>query len=99
MPIFLACAAPSTSAQIDHRRSQRRWVKYDGYRLSLQCDGECVRLITRGGWTGRYPRIVESALKNRHRQFVVDGQAVVLGVNDFNALHSRKHDHEVQLYH
>jgi hypothetical protein len=44
---------------------------------------------------------VESALKNRIKQFVVDGEAVVLGVDgvpDFNALHSRKHDEEVQLY-
>jgi hypothetical protein len=43
----------------------------------------------------------EAALKNPHRQFVIDGEAVVLGVDgaaDFNALHSRKHDHEVQLY-
>jgi ATP-dependent DNA ligase len=60
-----------------------------------------VRLITRGGynWTDRYPWIVEAALKNRNRQYVLDGEAVVLGVDgvaDFNALHSRKHDHEVQ---
>ena len=40
-------------------------------------------------------------MKNRHKQFVIDGEAVVLGVDgvaDFNALHSRKHDDEVQLY-
>jgi bifunctional non-homologous end joining protein LigD len=40
-------------------------------------------------------------LKNRHQQFVIDGEAAVLGVDrvaDFSALHSRKHDHEVQLY-
>jgi ATP-dependent DNA ligase len=40
-------------------------------------------------------------LKNRHRQFVIDGEAVVLGVDgiaDFNALHSRRQDEEVQLY-
>jgi bifunctional non-homologous end joining protein LigD len=46
-------------------------------------------------------RIAEAALKNRQRHFVIDGEAVVLGVDgisDFNALHSRKHDHEVQLY-
>ena len=78
-------------------------VKYDGYRLRLERDGDRVRLITRGGynWTDRYPWIVESALKNRHRQFVIDGEAVVLGVDgvaDFDALHSRKHDEEVQLY-
>jgi len=32
---------------------------------------------------------------------VIDGEAVVLGldgISDFNALHSRKHEHEVQLY-
>jgi bifunctional non-homologous end joining protein LigD len=40
-------------------------------------------------------------VKNRFKQFVIDGEAVVLdvdGIADFNALHSRKHDHEVQLY-
>jgi len=78
-------------------------IKYDGYRLRLQRDGDRVRLITRGGydWTKRYPWIVESARKNRHKQFVIDGEAVVLGIDgvaDFNALHSRKCDHEVQLY-
>ena len=44
---------------------------------------------------------MEAALKNRHRQFVIDGEAVVLGVDgvsDFNALHFGKHNEEVQLY-
>jgi hypothetical protein len=59
-----------------------------------QRDGDRVRLITRGGYNfaDRYPRIVEAALKNRHRQFVIDGEAVVLGVDgisDFDALHSK----------
>jgi ATP-dependent DNA ligase len=52
-------------------------------------------------WTQRFPWIAEAALKNRQQQFVIDGEAVVLGVDgisDFNALHSRKHDHDVQLY-
>lgn len=76
-------------------------VKYDGYRLRLERDGDRVRLITRGGynWASRYPSIVEAARKVRQKQFVLDGEAVVLGVDgisDFNALHSRKHDHEVQ---
>jgi bifunctional non-homologous end joining protein LigD len=78
-------------------------IKYDGYRLRVERNGDRVRLITRNGynWTGRYPWIVESALKNRMKQFVIDGEAVILGVDgvpDFNALHSRKHDEEVQLY-
>jgi hypothetical protein len=62
-----------------------------------------VRLITRGGynWSKRYRWIVESALKNRYKQFVIDGEAVILGVDgisDFNALHSGEHNDEVQLY-
>ena len=61
-----------------------------------------MRLITRGGynWTDRYPWIVEAALKNRQPRFVIDGEAVILGVNgvsDFNALHSGRHNEEVQL--
>jgi hypothetical protein len=62
-----------------------------------------VRLLTRNGkdWSGRFPWIAESALKNRHSQFVIDGEALILGVDgiaDFNGLHSRQHDEEVQLY-
>jgi bifunctional non-homologous end joining protein LigD len=77
-------------------------IKYDGYRLRIERDGDQVRLITRGGhdWTKRFPWIAEAARRNRTRQFVVDGEAVVLcldGLPDFNALHSRKHDAEVQL--
>ena len=77
-------------------------VKYDGYRLRVERDGDRVRLITRGGynWTDRYPWIVEAALKNRQERFVIDGEAVILGVDgisDFNALHSGRHNEEVQL--
>src|SRR5215831_17460257 len=78
-------------------------VKYDGYRLRLERDGDRVRLITRGGhnWADRYPWIVETARKNRHKQFVIDGEAVVLdidGIADFNALQSRRHDDRAWLY-
>jgi bifunctional non-homologous end joining protein LigD len=48
-----------------------------------------------------YPRIVEAALKNRSSSFVIDGEAVLLGVDgisDFDGLHSREHDDEVELY-
>jgi bifunctional non-homologous end joining protein LigD len=42
-------------------------VKYDGYRLRLERDGDRVRPITWGvyNWTDRYPWIVEAARKNR----------------------------------
>ncbi|MCP3388886.1 DNA ligase [Bradyrhizobium sp. CCGB12] len=66
-------------------------------------ENERVRLLSRNGtdWTKRYSWIAEAALKNRQKRFVVDGEAIILGVDgisDFNALHSRKHDHELQLY-
>jgi bifunctional non-homologous end joining protein LigD len=76
-------------------------VKYDGYRLLVERDRDRVRLFSRNGteWTKRYPSIVEAARKIRQERFVLDGEAVVLGVDgiaDFNALHSRQHDEEVQ---
>ena len=62
-----------------------------------------MRLFTRNGhdWSGRFPLITEAALRNRNTSFVIDGEAVLLGVDgisDFNGLHSRKHDDEVQFY-
>lgn len=62
-----------------------------------------MRLLSRNGtdWTKRYPWVAEAALEIRQKRFVIDGEAVILrvdGISDFNALHSRKHDHEVQLY-
>ncbi|WP_349643614.1 hypothetical protein [Bradyrhizobium genosp. SA-3] len=78
-------------------------VKHDGYRMLVIRENERVRLLSRNGtdWTKRYPWIAEAALKNRQKRFVIDGEAVILGVDgisDFNALHSRLYDHEVQLY-
>jgi len=78
-------------------------VKYDGYRMRLEREGDRVRLFSKGGhdWTTRYPWIAETALKIRKSQFIIDGEAVALNVDDvsdFNALHSRKYDDEVQLY-
>ena len=42
-----------------------------------------------------------AALRNRNSSFVIDGEAVLLGVDgrsDFNGRHSRKHDAEVEFY-
>ena len=76
-------------------------MKYDGYRLRGERDGDRVRLFTRNGydWTARYPWIVGAARMIRQKRFVLDGEAVILGVDgiaDFNALHGRQHDEEVQ---
>jgi bifunctional non-homologous end joining protein LigD len=103
MPSTFDFCIPTKSTSVADTPDWLHEVKYDGYRLRLERDGDRVRLITKGGynWTSRYPWIVEAALKNRVKRFVIDGEAVVLGIDgvaDFNALHSRKHDDEVQLY-
>ena len=38
-------------------------IKYDGYRLRVERNGDRVRLITRGGydWTKRFPWIAKAA--------------------------------------
>jgi bifunctional non-homologous end joining protein LigD len=71
-------------------------------RLRLERDGKRVRLITKGRyvWTTRFPWIVQAAPKNRQSHFVIDGEAVILGIggrSDFNALHSNRQNGEVQL--
>ncbi|MGC0325602.1 bifunctional non-homologous end joining protein LigD [Bradyrhizobium sp. USDA 326] len=78
-------------------------IKLDGYRLQVIRQGKVVRLKTKGGhdYTKRYPWIVETALKVRQEHFVLDGEAVVLNLDgsaDFDALHSGRHNDEVQLY-
>jgi bifunctional non-homologous end joining protein LigD len=65
--------------------------------------GARVRLFTGNGydWTDRFPPIVEAALKNKQDRFVIDGEAVLLGVDgisDFNGLHSRWHNDPIKLY-
>lgn len=78
-------------------------VKHDGFRLIVARDGKRVRLFTRNGhdWTDRYPLIAETAMRIRAKQFVLDGEAVLLGVDgisDFDGIMSRQHDDEIQLY-
>lgn len=94
---------PTRATAVPGRPGWLHEVKYDGYRVRVEREGDRVRLLTRNGhdWTDRYPWIVESARRNKVEQFVIDGEAVVLGLDgiaDFNALHSRRHDAEVQLY-
>jgi hypothetical protein len=78
-------------------------VKYNGYRIMVIRDGDRVRLLSRGGcdYTRRFPWVVEAARKREQRQFIIDGEAVLLafhGISDFDGLHSGKQDEAVQFY-
>nr|WP_233286238.1 RNA ligase family protein [Bradyrhizobium brasilense] len=100
--MFQPCI-PSAGKAVPSGADWLHEIKHDGYRLIVQRDGNRVRLFTRNGhdWSTRFPLVAEAALRNRCRQFVIDGEAVLLGVDgrsDFNGLHSRRHDDEVQLY-
>jgi hypothetical protein len=60
-------------------------------------DDDRVRLVSRDGvgYARRFPWIVEAACKRRQRQFIIDGEAVLLvfhGTSDFDGLHSCKYN-------
>jgi len=42
--------------------------------------------LLRRDWADRYLWIVEAALKNRDKQFVIDGEAIILGAAEVPAL-------------
>src|SRR5215471_18364081 len=96
-------ALPVKAAKVPSGPDWLHEIKHDGYRMMVIREGNAVRLVSKTGldWTKRFAWIVETALKLRQARFVLDGEAVVLGVDgisDFDALQSGKHDDEVQLY-
>ena len=74
---------PSGGKTVPDRPEWIHEIKHDGYRLIVQRDGKRVRLWTRNGhdWSDRFPLIAEAALRNRNSSFVIDGEAVLLGVD------------------
>ena len=96
---FLPCI-PTRGTKVPVGPDWLHEIKHDGYRPIVQREGKRVRLFTRNGrdWSDRYPLITEAALRNRNTSFVIDGEAVLLGVDgisDFKGLHSRRQDNEV----
>ncbi|WP_249150462.1 hypothetical protein [Bradyrhizobium sp. JYMT SZCCT0180] len=94
---------PTRATKVPTSKSWIHEVKHDGYRLIVHREGKRVRLFTRNGhdWSDKYPMITEAALRIRSTSFVLDGEAVLLaidGISDFDGLHSRKHNDEVQFY-
>jgi bifunctional non-homologous end joining protein LigD len=77
-------------------------IKHDGYRLMVRKTPAGLRIRARRGydWTTRFRLIAEATACLPATSFVLDGEGVILrsdGVSDFEALRSRRHDHEVQL--
>jgi bifunctional non-homologous end joining protein LigD len=100
--LFEPCI-PTRAAKVPSHPDWIHEVKHDGFRLIVSRDGSRVRLYSRNGadFTKRYPLIVQTALRIRTQQFVLDGEAVLLGVDgvsDFDGLMSRQFDNEVMLY-
>jgi bifunctional non-homologous end joining protein LigD len=94
---------PTRGSQVPAGPDWVHEIKHDGFRLIVQREGDRVRLFTRNGydWSKRYPLITEAAGQFRAvSSFVIDGEAVILrdsGLADFDALRSKRHDHEVRL--
>lgn len=100
--VFQPCI-PTRGTKVPAHPDWIHEVKQDGFRMIVSRDADRVRLFTRNGhdWTKRFPLIAETAHRMKTRQFVLDGEAVLLGVDgvsDFDGLMSQRHDDEVQLY-
>ena len=95
---------PTKAAKVPDRPEWIHEIKHDGYRLIVQRDGKRVRLFTRNGhdWSDRFPLIIEAALRNRNTSFVIDGEAVLLGVDGRSRLQrpalAASTMHEVEFY-
>lgn len=97
---------PCRPSKVARPPSGALWVheiKHDGFRLMVRREGSRVRCFTRGGydWADRFPAIVEAASRLRASSFLIDGEAVICrddGLSDFNALRSRRRDHEAVLF-
>ncbi len=94
---------PTRGTKVPSSKNWLHEIKHDGYRLIVQREGKRARLFTRHGydWSDKYPLITEAALRMRSTTFVLDGEAMLLGVDgisDFDGLHSRKHNDAVQFY-
>ena len=94
---------PTRGTKVPDRPEWLHEIKHDGYRLIIQRDGSRMRLFTRNGhdWSERYPvdhggraAKPEHFFRDRWRGRV----ARCRRRSDFNGLHSRRHDAEVEFY-
>ena len=76
MPSTFEFCLPTSATSVPDHPVWLHEVKYDGYRLRLERDGNRVRLITRGGynWVDRYLTAIASAWSALH--FVERNRAI-----------------------
>ena len=79
-PGFLQPALATLAAGVPASGEWLYELKFDGYRLLLRRGRGKVNCLTRNGhdWTGKFGTIVAAAEKLGGRDFIVDGEAVVL---------------------
>jgi bifunctional non-homologous end joining protein LigD len=79
---------PTRGTKVPNHPEWIHEIKHDDYRLIVQRDGKRVRLFNRNGhdWSGRFPLIAEAALRNRNSSLVIDGEALLLGVDGVRIL-------------
>jgi bifunctional non-homologous end joining protein LigD len=76
---------PCLPSSAERPPSGDRWlheIKHDGMRIMARRDGAGVRLITRQGndFTSRFPLIVEAVGALPSRWFLIDGEAICVGL-------------------
>lgn len=103
MPKPFEFCRPTARKVVPHGPDWIHEIKYDGYRARVVRDGDEVKILSKAGldWTWRYPAIVEAARKMKQKQFVIDGEIVVLdlrGISQFDWLHSGRYNDDAQLY-
>ena len=84
----------ATASEPFHRDGWVFEIKYDGYRLMVERDGDAVTLRSRRGvdLTALFPEIVKCARRLPQREFAIDSEVVVLderGVPSFARLQQR----------
>jgi hypothetical protein len=68
-PATFEFCIPTKATKVPFGREWLHEIKYDGYRLRLERDGDRVRLITKGGydWSKRFSRVQSSPSAPRVR--------------------------------
>ncbi len=95
LPSFITPASPVLRSEPPAGPQWSHEVKFDGWRVQLRRDGQEAVLLSRTGLaiTPRFSHVARAAEKLPGRNFILDGEMVVLGPDgkpDFGAVGSRR---------